>query len=142
MMVSTMEPENVLVFGSMPKTQMIQSSHLVCTNFSRLTNASVFYSSSPLTLMLPLLLLQLSLGSAAILVTFYLLRHFGLPLMLAQVLVTSLSLPFPFPFPFAIFNATIHTYHHYLIDCSTYMHIRVECSWGHHCYAGFQGFST
>ncbi|KAK8347174.1 hypothetical protein V6Z12_A07G267000 [Gossypium hirsutum] len=81
-----MEPENVLVFGSMPKTQMIQSSHLVCTNFSRLTNASVFYSSSPLTLMLPLLLLQLSLGSAAILVTFYLLRHFGLPLMLAQVL--------------------------------------------------------
>ncbi|MBA0758718.1 hypothetical protein Gotri_021690 [Gossypium trilobum] len=86
MMVSTMEPENVLVFGSMPKTQMIQSSHLVCSNFSRLTNASVFYSSSPLTLMLPLLLLQLSLGSAAILVTFYLLRPFGLPLMLAQVL--------------------------------------------------------
>ncbi|KAG4140144.1 hypothetical protein ERO13_D07G239200v2 [Gossypium hirsutum] len=81
-----MEPENVLVFGSMPKTQMIQSSHLVCSNFSKLTNARVFYSSSPLTLMLPLLLLQLSLGSAAILVTFYLLRPFGLPLILAQVL--------------------------------------------------------
>ncbi|KAE8715879.1 GYF domain-containing-like protein isoform 1 [Hibiscus syriacus] len=81
-----MEPDLIRVFGSMPKTLLTKNPSLVCSNFSGLSHASIFENSSPFTFMLPLLMLQLALASAAILITFSLLRRLGLPLMFAQIL--------------------------------------------------------
>ncbi|KAL4379457.1 hypothetical protein GQ457_02G012800 [Hibiscus cannabinus] len=85
-MVPTIEAEQIRVFGSMPRSNLIKNSILVCSNFSRLPHASIFDNSSPFTFMLPLLTLQLALASTTILLTFSLLKRLGLPLMFAQIL--------------------------------------------------------
>ncbi|KAE8689413.1 hypothetical protein F3Y22_tig00110940pilonHSYRG00544 [Hibiscus syriacus] len=81
-----MEPDYIRLFGSMPRTLLTKNPSLVCSNFCGLSHASIFDNSSPFTFMLPLLMLQLAFASAAILLTFSLLRRLGVPLMFAQIL--------------------------------------------------------
>ncbi|XP_022774237.1 cation/H(+) antiporter 15-like [Durio zibethinus] len=84
-MVSAVDPDNIRVFGQMPNYTILNSSY-VCSSISKLQRNGVFYSSNPLAFALPLLLIQMTLASAAILLTFFLVRPLGHPVMLAQIL--------------------------------------------------------
>ncbi|XVF16160.1 hypothetical protein REPUB_Repub10bG0007600 [Reevesia pubescens] len=85
-MVSTIDPDDIRVFGSMPN-HTISNSTFLCSSFSNLQNTGIFNSSNPHSFMQPLLLLQMSIASAAILLTFYLIKPLGQPIMLAQIII-------------------------------------------------------
>ncbi|XVE67663.1 hypothetical protein DITRI_Ditri09bG0006200 [Diplodiscus trichospermus] len=83
-MASAVEPDDILVFGTIPDS--LPNSTFICFSLPMSQNNGIFYSSNPLTFVFPLLLLQMSLASGAILLTFYLVRPFGHPIMFAQIL--------------------------------------------------------
>ncbi|XP_007031926.2 PREDICTED: cation/H(+) antiporter 15 [Theobroma cacao] len=80
-----MEPDDIVILKSMPNFTSPNFTH-VCSTFSTVQSIGIFYFNNPLNFMLPVLLIQMSLASAAILVTFHLLRPLGQPIMVAQIL--------------------------------------------------------
>ncbi|XVF60005.1 hypothetical protein PTKIN_Ptkin08bG0007700 [Pterospermum kingtungense] len=81
-MVATVEPDNIFISEEAPPP----NSTYICFSLSDSQNNGIFYAYNPLSLLFPLVLLQMTLGSIAIVLTFYLLKPLGLPIMLAQIL--------------------------------------------------------
>lgn len=110
------EPDDLSAFfsgGGGGAGRTLKNITKICASAHRIHSTGVFTGANPLEFSVPLLLLQVGICAGTTLFSYQLLKPFGQPLIVSQILVTSvflsffLFLQFDYPFEFEFLNCFI-----------------------------------